>query len=84
MEGRPTLVLDGVLCTRGRSSVAIPAVSVSGAWTGQLSRSEGACELSTTACALAGVRRRLSLALGERGQQILQTRPLGEWQGAAR
>jgi hypothetical protein len=42
VEGRPTLVLDGVLCTRGRSSVAIPAVSVSvsGAWTGQLSRSE--------------------------------------------
>lgn len=44
----------------------------------------GACELSTTADALAGVRRRLSLALGERGRQILQTRPLGEWQGAAR
>ena len=26
----------------------------------------------------------MSLALGERGRQILQTRPLGEWQGAAR
>ena len=31
VEGRPMLVLDGVLCTRGCSSVASPAVSVSGA-----------------------------------------------------
>jgi hypothetical protein len=80
VEGRPMLVLDGVLCTRGRSSVASPAVSVSGAWTGHLSRSEGACELSTAACALAVVRRRWSLTLGEQGQS-LQTRPLGRMGG---
>jgi hypothetical protein len=70
------LVLDRVLCTRGRSSVAIPAVS--GAWTGRLSRSEGACELSTTARALAVVRRRLSLALGEQGRQFFADTAAGE------
>jgi hypothetical protein len=37
------LVLDGVLCTRGRSSVASPAVAVSGAWTAWTGHLSGTC-----------------------------------------